>query len=29
MDLPALGYRCREPVSGEKAVHYVIVRSSG
>ena len=27
MDLPALGYSCRECVPGAKAVHYVVARS--
>jgi dihydrofolate reductase len=29
LDLPALGYRCREAVPGAKAVHYIVGRSSG
>jgi hypothetical protein len=27
LDLPALGYVCKESVAGEKAVHYVIGRA--
>jgi dihydrofolate reductase len=27
LDLPALGYRCREHQAGEKAAHYVIARA--
>ncbi|HXU06480.1 MAG TPA: dihydrofolate reductase family protein [Polyangia bacterium] len=28
LDLPALGYRCAEPVAGAKGVHYIVTRSS-
>lgn len=28
LDLPALGYTCQRPVSGEKAAHYVVARQA-